>query len=85
MRTRWQVKIPVNAVNRGIDMEINQRIAVAVKQGKAQLQRITYRANGSCDVLALTGWIGIGQAMRLKADVAAKLATVSYNGRICAC
>ena len=43
-------------------------LAVAIKQGKAQLQRVTYAANGKSTVEPLTDWID-GEAI-LKAVLA---------------
>ena len=35
---------------------------VAVKQGKAQAQRITYDAKGAATIVALSGWVSLAEA-----------------------
>ena len=45
-------------------------IGIAIKQGKAQLQRITYNAKGTATIEALSGWITLPAAQALREQIA---------------
>ncbi len=46
-------------------MELKQRIAVAVEQGRVQLQRVTYNPKGSSTIEPLSQWRPIAVQLTL--------------------
>lgn len=50
------------------------KIGIAVKQGKAQVQGVTYNTKGAATISELSGWVSLTEAQKLRAVLMASVA-----------